>query len=547
MKQHRNLVSFTGGHAGWQRAVLLLLVHGGFAGVVWAQTLPEAFGLLNGASVSSGGGEAWVVDFGVSRDGVSVRSGGISHNQNSWIQVAVNGPGLLTYWQRVSTEPDFDYLRVFQNGQEVASLRSSGEIPWTKQTLSLGTGAHVVKWEFSKDEADDEAGADAVWLDQLSLVPADQGPPVIVADPLRTGGEAGATVTLSVSALGLAPLQYQWRRGGVPLTGETNAQLALPGFGAGLVGMYDCVVTNTLGNVTSAQAFLGLVTHGGALDDVTRYWFGHGDVFWLPQTQEHVAGGSALRSGVVADSEKSQFSASFSGPGTLRYWRKLSTEEGFDQLRVRLNGNLVHEASGQREWEPATLVLPAGHCTVFWSYEKNERFAFGEDAVWVDQVRMLLGQQGWLEASFTAEQRADVTVSGWAVDPDDNGLANAFEYLLGRDPLSHLAAPSAWLQAVVGPLEGPGGGPDRFGLLLELPLTLPEDVMLVVEYSESLGDWLPLAQKTGNTSWASVNGGVVLESAANQGRIKVRVAHPDPLGGTRAPGFLRLRLQLLAP
>jgi hypothetical protein len=71
--------------------------------------------------------------------------------------------------------------------------------------------------------------------------------------------------------------------------------------------------------------------------------------------------------------------------------------------------------------------------------------------------------------------------------------------------------------------------------------------MLVVEYSESLGSWLPLAQKTGNTSWASVNGGLVLESATNEGHMKVRVAHPDPLGGTRPPGFLRLRLQLLAP
>lgn len=523
----------------------MLLFQGVCTSAALAQTLPEALGLVDGASVSSGGGMAWMVDSGVSLDGASVRSGAISHNQSSWIQMAVNGPGLLTYWQRVSTEPDFDYLRVFQNGQEVSSLRASGEIPWTKQTLSLSTGPHVIKWEFAKDEADDEAGANAVWLDQVALSPADQGRPVIVTQPERTGAEAGAAITLSVSAVGLAPLQYQWRRAGTTLDGQTNSQLIVTGIGAGQVGVYDCVVTNSLGSVTSVPAYLGLVSHGAALDDVTRAWYGQGEMFWQPQTVERIAGTSALRSGVLADSEKSQFRASFSGPGTLRYWRKLSTEEGFDYLRVRLNGNLVHEVSGLRDWEPASVVLPAGNSTVSWSYEKNERFAFGDDAVWVDQVRMLQGKQSWLEASFTAEQLADSTISGWAADPDDNGLANAFEYLFGRDPLSRLVEPLGWLQAVVGPLEGPGSGPDRFALLLKLPLTLPEDIMLVVEYSEFLGSWLPLAQKSGNNSWSPVNGGLVSQSVANEGLIVTRVGQPAPLGVAQPAGFLRLRLQLL--
>jgi hypothetical protein len=307
------------------------------------------------------------------------------------------------------------------------------------------------------------------------------------------------------------------------------------------------VVSNGLGSATTSEVSLDMVSHGDALDDVTRFWYGHGQVFWQPQTEQGIAGVSALRSGTVADSEKSQFSASFAGPGTLRYWRKLSTEDGFDYLRVRLNGNVVHEVSGLRDWEAASFVLPAGTSTVSWSYEKNERFTFGDDAVWIDEVRLLQGQQSWLAAWFTTAQLADPTVSGWSVDADHNGLANGFEYLLGRNPLSHLAAPSGWLQAQIGPLEGPGSGPDRFGLLLELPLTLPDDVMLVVEFSEALEDWLPLAQKTGNASWTAVNGGMVLESPAIDGRIKTRVCHPDTAQVMPSSRFLRLRLELLAP
>lgn len=512
-----------------------------------AQTLGEAANLPGGVPFSTGGNKPWGVDVSGSLDGVSVRSGAITHNQSSWLSVTVTGPASIGFWSRISTEPLFDYLRVYDNGVELEALRASGEMPWTRFTFLLGPGTHVIRWEFRKDEADDEAGANAVWLDQITIAPVDQGAPVIVTQPQRTGVEAGAPATLVVSAAGLAPLQFQWRRGGATLTGQTNTQLLLPVFGAAEAGLYDCVVSNSLGSTTTSEVSLDMVSYGAALDDMTRFWYGHGQVFWQPHAEEGVAGDSALRSGAVADSEKSQFSASFTGPGTLRYWRKLSTEEGFDFLRVRLNGNVIHEVSGLRDWEAASLALPAGTNTVSWSYEKNERFTFADDAVWIDEVRLLQGQQSWLAAWFTTAQLADPTVSGWSADADHNGLANGFEYLLGRNPLNHLAAPSGWLQAQIGPLGGPGSGPDRFGLLLELPLTLPDDVLLVVEYSEALEGWLPLAQKTGNASWTAVNGGMVMESPANEGLIKTRVCHPDTAQVMPSSRFLRLRLELLAP
>ncbi len=531
----------------WRIGIMIL---GGFLALpdmLDAQTLAGSVNLATGTDVTTGGSKSWVVDTSSSLDGVSARTGTITHNQSSWLSVTVTGPASVGFWSRVSTEPLFDYLRVYDNGVELEALRISGEIPWSQSTFHVGTGSHVIRWEFRKDEADDEAGDNAVWLDQITIAPVDQGAPIIVTQPQRTGVEAGAPATLAVSAAGLAPLQYQWRRGGETLTGQTNAQLLLPVFGTDEVGMYDCVVSNSLGSATTSEASLDMVSHGTALDDVTRFWYGHGQVFWQPQTEEGVAGDSALRSGAVADSEKSQFSASFTGPGTLRYWRKLSTEEGFDFLRVRLNGNVIHEVSGLRDWEAASLVLPAGTSTVSWSYEKNERFTFADDAVWIDEVRLLQGQQSWLAAWFTTAQLADPTVSGWSADADHNGLANGFEYLLGRNPLSHLAAPSGWFQAQIGPLEGPGSGPDRFGLLLALPLTLPEDVMLVVEHSEAFQGWSPLAQKTGNAPWTAVNGGLIFEGDASEGRILHRVCHPDTAQVMPSSRFLRLRLELLAP
>jgi len=94
---------------------------------------------------------------------------------------------------------------------------------------------------------------------------------------------------------------------------------------------------------------------------------------------------------------------------------------------------------------------------------KNERFHFGDDAVLVDEVRELLDQQRWLEASFSAQQLAVSNMSGWAADPEGDGLANGFEYLLGLEPASHSVPPSGWLQAQIGLFGGPRSGPGRFG------------------------------------------------------------------------------------
>jgi hypothetical protein len=512
-----------------------------------AQTLVEAVNLPAGTALTTGGSRPWVVDTAQSLDGAAAKTGAITHNQTSSLSITITGPAMVSYWNRVSTELEFDYLRVYDNSVELPALRSSGEVPWTQRTFLIGSGTHVIKWEFSKDEIDDEAGLNAVWLDQITTSAVDQGAPLIVTQPRRTGVEEGATATLTVEAGGLPPLQYQWRRGGVPLSGQTGAELTIPAFNGSLSGMYDCVVTNTLGSITTNEVSLDVVAHGAALDDVTRSWYGHGEVYWQPDTMEKIAGASSLRSGAIGDSQRSEFTASFTGPGTLRYWRKVSTEEGFDFLRVRVNGNLVHEVSGLRNWEAASLSLPAGTNKVSWSYEKNERFIFLDDAIWIDEVRMLYGRQNWLDASFTPEQLANPAVSGWQADPDHNGLANAFEYLLGRDPLSQAPAPSGWLQAQKGPLSGPGSGVDLLGLLLELPLTLPDDVTLVVENSETLMNWLPLASKTGNGPWTPLNGGLISEDPVVDGRISTRVYHPDPADLSSPTRFLRLKVHLPAP
>jgi hypothetical protein len=77
---------------------------------------------------------------------------------------------------------------------------------------------------------------------------------------------AGRTARMSVTAAGSTPLGYQWRTNGVPLpnggnvSGATSANLVISNLTAANIALYDVVVTNTVGAVTSSIVSLGVIT-----------------------------------------------------------------------------------------------------------------------------------------------------------------------------------------------------------------------------------------------------------------------------------------------
>jgi hypothetical protein len=80
--------------------------------------------------------------------------------------------------------------------------------------------------------------------------------PVITAQPASQTVNAGINVTITVAATGTAPLTYQWRKGGVNVTGATSASLTLSNVKTNQAGNYAAVITNAYGSVTSSVAVL---------------------------------------------------------------------------------------------------------------------------------------------------------------------------------------------------------------------------------------------------------------------------------------------------
>ncbi len=85
------------------------------------------------------------------------------------------------------------------------------------------------------------------------------GPPVVLAPPSTQTAELGSAIVFRTRASGSAPVGYEWRFNGSPLSGLTNDSLQLADVQYSQAGAYTVVVTDPFGSVTSAPAMLNVI------------------------------------------------------------------------------------------------------------------------------------------------------------------------------------------------------------------------------------------------------------------------------------------------
>jgi O-glycosyl hydrolase len=103
-----------------------------------------------------------------------------------------------------------------------------------------------------------------------SVALANDGSAFIARQPFDQAARSGTAAVLSVGALGLPPLGYQWRFNGTNLAGATNCVLKIQNARLANAGGYQVLVSNTSGSVTSRVATLS-VTGPAILADNTTF------------------------------------------------------------------------------------------------------------------------------------------------------------------------------------------------------------------------------------------------------------------------------------
>jgi hypothetical protein len=123
--------------------------------------------------------------------GSAAQSGPITDSQSSSMVTTIVGPATLSFYWKVSSEPNYDFLSLFVD-DAVQPGRISGEVDWTQVTLAIAAGTHTIRWTYAKDPSV-SMGTDAGWVDE-----------VVVTYPLSVSLSGNGTGTVTSSPPGLS-------------------------------------------------------------------------------------------------------------------------------------------------------------------------------------------------------------------------------------------------------------------------------------------------------------------------------------------------------
>ncbi len=173
--------------------------------------------------------------------------------------------GSILFWNSYAYDPNLNELGTFS--AEIYSCSTNGRIVFgasqafdstTRQAifnLPVSSGVSVVDgqnlgfWYFNSTSA-------ALGRVPMSLV---ETPAFSVQPAAATSVAIGGSVYLTGTAIGLAPLSYQWILSGTNLPGATNYFLSMNNVQPAQQGAYQLVVNNSFGAVTSSVSHLTVV------------------------------------------------------------------------------------------------------------------------------------------------------------------------------------------------------------------------------------------------------------------------------------------------
>ena len=146
---------------------------------------------LSESTWQTDGSSDWFPQAVVNRDGEdALQSGAIENGQFSEVSINLEGSRTLSFWWKVSSELNRDYLRFYIDNTRIAEI--SGLLDWQQRHIILPEGRHNLRWIYEKD-FDRSLGQDTAWVDNLSFNPASEAiNPALDTEGLiwNTGGDA---------------------------------------------------------------------------------------------------------------------------------------------------------------------------------------------------------------------------------------------------------------------------------------------------------------------------------------------------------------------
>jgi hypothetical protein len=174
--------------------------------------------------------------------------------------LVMSADGSRLFWN--SYEYDINLNELGTLGTEIYCCNSNGSVAFgATQALDATTRLAIYNLPVSTSISVVDGQNKNFWYFNSANATLGSVPMTVIESPsitqqpaANTGVTVGNAVYLTVSAMGLAPLSYQWTFGGTNLPAATNYFLSLTSVQTSQQGSYRVIVANPIGSVTSAVA-----------------------------------------------------------------------------------------------------------------------------------------------------------------------------------------------------------------------------------------------------------------------------------------------------
>lgn len=117
-------------------------------------------------------------------------------------------------------------------------------------------------------------------------------------------------------------------------------------------------------------------------------WQTGGSAVWKVDQEYKYEGSYSAKSGTIANGQSSKLflDCYVYADDEISFYRKVSSQNGHDYLKFYIDGVVVDQWSGSKDWLKVTYPVTKGSHRFMWAYEKDPTTLNGLDAAWVDYI-----------------------------------------------------------------------------------------------------------------------------------------------------------------
>ena len=142
------------------------------------------------------------------------------------------------------------------------------------------------------------------------------------------------------------------------------------------------LVTNVSGQISTDP------TEDFETGDFSKFSWEHpGDVSWTITSSQWHSGRYGAQADTIEDDESATLQVTLDcAAGNITFYRKVSSESGFDFLKFYIDGVEQDKWSGEEDWAEVSFPVMAGTRIFEWTYSKDGSVSEYDDTAWIDDI-----------------------------------------------------------------------------------------------------------------------------------------------------------------